>query len=266
MARHLLCAGKISDVSIAPVETSPALPSAAHGPTNAVTLSVVVPAHNEVGNLTRLVAEIHAALDGGPLAWECIIVDDGSTDGTAGVLDRVAAIDIHVRAIHLSERCGQTRALQAGFARARGVLIATLDADLQCSPRDLPMLIAALDKADMACGIRASRHDPRSRRLASALSNFLRRLLLAPQLEDLASPLRVFRADALARVTQRAPLFAGAHRWLPALFTLANCRVVQRRVAHQPRIAGASKYTTRGRVLPIARELVHVLTLKATRR
>ena len=230
-----------------------------------VDLSIVVPAYDEAANLERLVAEVHAALDPLALAWELIIVDDGSTDGTGPLLDRLADQDPRVRAVHQPERRGQTAALQAGFAHVTAPLIATLDADLQCAPSDLPRLLAALGDADMACGIRSSRHDPFSRRLASALSNFARRLFLARQIRDLAGPLRVFRTAALARVTARAPLFDGAHRWLPALFTLAGCRVIQRPVAHRPRLAGTSKYTTRGRLLPIVREMFRVLDLKATR-
>src|SRR5205085_11656936 len=109
--------------------------------------------------------------------------------------------------------------------------------------------------ADLACGIRAARHDPPSRRLASACSNAIRRALVAPRVRDLACPLRVFRRDALAQVEAMTPLFSGAHRWLPALFVVAGLRVVQRPVPHHPRVAGVSKYTTRGRLVPVVREL-----------
>src|SRR5207248_9092425 len=102
-------------------------------------------------------------------------------------------------------------------------------------------------------------------RLASALANLGRRLLFAPRVRDLACPARVFRAEALGRVEEETPLFDGAHRWLPALFTLAGLRVVQRPVTHHPRTAGESKYTTRGRIVPIASELLLVLALAARR-
>src|SRR5207253_906211 len=89
----------------------------------------------------------------------------------------------------------------------------------------------ALDGAALACGVRAARRDPPTRRLASALANAARRLFLAPRLRAMACPLRVFRAYALRRVGARGPLFEGAHRWLPALFHLAGARVVQRPVS-----------------------------------
>jgi 4-amino-4-deoxy-L-arabinose transferase-like glycosyltransferase len=226
-----------------------------------VTISVVVPAHDEAPNLERLLREVHAALDPGGLAWELIVVDDGSTDETGAVLGRLAVADPRLRVLRLPRRCGQTAALRAGFGAASGAVIATLDADLQCPPAELPALLAALDGADLACGVRAGRRDPLTRRIASGLSNLARRCFLAPRLRDLACPLRAFRADALARLEAEMPLFDGAHRWLPALFTLAGLRVVQRPVVHQERAAGVSKYSTAGRAGPIARELVHVLGL-----
>ncbi len=232
---------------------------------DAIHLSIVVPAYDEEPNLVRLVAEVRAALDPVGIAWELIVVDDGSDDGTPALLARLAAAEPRLHAVRLARRSGQTAALATGFRAARGRLIATLDADLQCSPDELPGLVAALDGADLACGIRARRNDPPSRRLASALANLARRLLLAPRVRDLACPLRVFRAETLARVEEATPLFDGAHRWLPALFTLAGLRVVQRPVAHHPRTAGESKYTTRGRLAPIARELLRVLALAAGR-
>jgi 4-amino-4-deoxy-L-arabinose transferase-like glycosyltransferase len=225
-------------------------------------LSLVVPAHDEAENLERLLIEVRAALDPSGIDWELIVVDDGSVDDTPTILAALAAVDRRLRPLRLPERRGQTSALVAGFRAARGSLIATLDADLQCGPAEIPALIAALDGADLACGIRARRHDPPSRRMASALSNLGRRAVVAPGVRDLACPLRVFRADALARVTALTPLFDGAHRWLPALFVLAGLRVVQQPVTHQARRAGVSKYTTRSRLRPVTVELARVLMLR----
>ena len=227
--------------------------------TAGVTLSVVVPAHDEAASLARLLDEVRAALEPSGLGWELIVVDDGSTDESPALLARLAADEPRLRPLRLARRSGQTAALRAGFEAARGTLVATLDADLQCAPADLPVLLGALDGAGLACGVRAARCDPTTRKLASALANAARRLLLAPRLRDLACPLRVFRAEALRRVVARGLVFEGAHRWFPALFHLAGERVVQRPVSHRPRTAGVSKYTTRGRLVPIARELTQVL-------
>src|SRR5581483_8385062 len=234
-------------------------------PASSPALSVVVPAYDEAPNLERLLAEVRAALDPTGLSWELIVVDDGSGDDTPAVLARLAAAEPRLRPLRQPARSGQTAALVAGFRAARGALVATLDADLQCPPAELPALLAALGTADLACGIRAHRHDPVARRLASALSNLARRAIVAPRVRDLACPLRLFRAEALRRVEEMTPLFDGAHRWLPALFVLAGLRVVQRPVAHQPRRAGVSKYTTAGRAGPVARELLRVLALAIPR-
>jgi dolichol-phosphate mannosyltransferase len=234
-------------------------------PASSPTLSVVVPAYDEAPNLERLLTEVRTALDPTGLSWELIVVDDGSDDDTPAILARLAATEPRLRPLRQPARSGQTAALVAGFRAARGGLVATLDADLQCPPAELPALLAALGEADLACGIRAHRHDPVARRLASALSNLARRALVAPGVRDLACPLRVFRAEALRRVEAMTPLFDGAHRWLPALFVLAGLRVVQRLVPHHPRRAGVSKYTTAGRAGPVARELLRVLGLAIPR-
>ncbi|HYR95483.1 MAG TPA: glycosyltransferase, partial [Candidatus Binatus sp.] len=228
-------------------------------------LSVVVPAHDEAENLPRLLSEVAAALDPTGIAWELIVVDDGSADETPAVLARLATGEPRLRPLRLERRSGQTAALAAGFRIARGDRIATLDADLQCSPAELPALLGSLGDADLACGIRARRSDPLSRRVASKLSNLARRLILAPGVRDLACPLRVFPASALAEVEALTPLFDGAHRWLPALFAIAGLRIVQRPVGHRARTAGVSKYDTRGRVVPVLNELGRVLVLAARR-
>jgi hypothetical protein len=236
---------------------------------DAVTLSVVVPALDEGPNIDRLVREVAAALDPCGLAWELVVVDDGSVDDTAARLAAVSSRDPRVRAISLGTSHGQTTALLVGLRAARGEYLATLDGDLQCSPAEIPALLDALldplRAADVACGVRMRRHDPPARRFASALANLARRAVLAPAVRDLACPVRVFRRSAFEDVAGTTPLFDGAHRWLPALFELAGQRVVQRPVAHYERTAGTSKYTNRGRVRPIAREARMVARLALAR-
>jgi 4-amino-4-deoxy-L-arabinose transferase-like glycosyltransferase len=236
------------------------------GTPDCIAVSVVVPAHDEAPNLERLAHDVRAALDPCGVVWELIVVDDGSIDETPSLLARLAAVDPRIHRLRLPTRSGQTAALVTGFHAARGRLVATLDADLQCPARDLPALLTALGAADLACGIRTARRDPLRRRIVSALTNLVRRCVLAPRLRDLACPLRVFRREALAQLETRIPLFDGAHRWLPALFILAGLHVVQRPVTHEPRRAGVSKYTATGRAWPIAREAGRVLEIALHRK
>ena len=121
-----------------------ALPSsgACPDPTPPV-LSVVVPALDEAANLPRLVAEVRAALDAVGLTWELLVVDDGSADETPAVLAALAAAEPRVRPLRHAERLGQTAALATGFRAARGVYVATLDADLQCAPASISRATSA---------------------------------------------------------------------------------------------------------------------------
>ncbi len=228
-----------------------------------IDLSVVVPAHNEAPNLDRMLSELRMVLDEEGLAWELIVVDDGGTDNGAAILEALAAAEPRLRWLRLPERRGQTAAIVAGFRLATAPIIATLDADLQCPPHDLPALVRLLDEtgADLACGIRRTRRDPWQRRVVSAFSNGVRRCVVAPRLRDLACPLRVFRSAGLRQVETITSLFDGSHRWLPALFELADLRVVQRPVTHQPRLAGVSKYSATGRTVPVIRESARVLRI-----
>jgi len=159
-------------------------------------LSVVVPAYDEAPNLERLVSEVRDALDAAGIAWELIVVDDGSGDETPAVLSALAATEPRLRPLRHATRRGQTAAIATGFGAARGELIATLDADLQCRPEELPRLLAALGDADAVCGVRIGRQDPGSRRVASMLANGARRMLLAPGLRDLACPARLMSTVA----------------------------------------------------------------------
>ena len=200
-------------------------------------LSLVVPAYDEEESLNALYARTEKAL-GNTLLWELIIIDDGSHDGTARVIQEIAKHDARVRGASLACNSGQTAATQVGIGMARGELIATLDADLQNDPADIPSMLAALGDADAIVGYRVVRHDSRLRRVSSWVGNSVRNLLSGDHIRDTGCALKVFRATAIRSV----PLFEGMHRFLPTLLRFHGYSVIEFPVSHHPRVAGRSKY------------------------
>lgn len=201
-------------------------------------LSVVIAFRNEAPSLAELHAELARVLDAFPFASEMIFVDDESSDDGRVVVGLLAAEDPRIRLLALTPHSGQSAALEAGFRAARGELVATLDADLQNDPADLPILVAALAEADCVCGVRVERHDRLSARIASRLANGIRRRVLGDGIRDIGCSLRVVRRSFLERIK----LFRGAHRFLPVLLALEGARIVERPVHHRPRRHGRSSY------------------------
>lgn len=198
----------------------------------------MIPAYNEETNVEPCFAELAEVLEPLGYAFEAIFVDDGSTDGTFGVLAKLAEKDRRVRVIRFRRNAGQTAALDAGFRAVRGDVVVTMDADLQNDPRDIPALLAALGTCDAVCGWRMHRRDPWTKRIASRVANAVRQRLTADGVHDTGCMLKAFRRDAIERLR----LYRGMHRFLPALLRLEGCRVTEVAVGHRPRRAGRSKY------------------------
>lgn len=221
-------------------------------------LSVVIPFRNEVDSLPVLCSELSAVLDGLEFSSEMIFVDDASEDDGAAILLALAGSDSRVRVVSISPHSGQSAALEAGFRIARGELIATLDADLQNDPADLPKLLAEIDHADCVNGVRVHRQDRLAKRLASRIANSFRRWALGDSVKDIGCSLRVIRAESLARIT----LFRGAHRFLPVLLAHDGARLAEVSVEHRPRRHGTSKYAIGDRFLVGWLDLFGVLWMK----
>ena len=201
-------------------------------------LSLVIPVRDEAESLEALHRELDAAVGGWPGGLEILFVDDGSRDASRARLQGIAEKDPRVRVLALDAPHGQSAALDAGFRAARGELIATLDADLQNDPADLPRLLAALEQADVICGVRVARRDGLLRQLSSRIANAFRNALTSESVRDVGCSLRVIRRSHLARVK----LHRGMHRFLPTLLALEGARVIELPVAHRPRRHGRSKY------------------------
>lgn len=203
-------------------------------------LSIVIPIKDERDNLTRLHEKVTEALADRGLAWEVILVDDGSSDGSLAVLETLARRDGRVKVLCLKRNFGQSAALQAGLDCASGDVIATMDGDLQNDPADLPMLLDKLAQGyDGVFGIRVKRQDSILRKIPSRLANWLIRKVTGSAMRDLGCTLRVMRRDLAKSLT----LYGEMHRFIPVLAEQTGAKLIQVPVRHHPRSAGKTKYT-----------------------
>ncbi len=203
-------------------------------------LSIVVPALNEVDNVGPLAEQVAAAM--GDVPFELIVIDDGSIDGTTDRLTDLAATRPWLRVLRRAKPQGQSAAMAAGIAAARGTFIATLDADLQNDPADLPQMLALLKDrgVDFVQGDRSkNRQDTFFRRRASWVGRTARRLVIGDSVRDTGCSARVMRSD----LAKRLPLqYKGMHRFFPAYSRLLGAEIAEYDVRHHPRQAGQTKY------------------------
>ena len=219
-------------------------------------VSFVAPAFNEADNLPRLVEEVAAAAAVIGQPWEFVIANDSSTDGSDDVLRGLMAQTPQLRVIEVHPRSGQSAALEAGLAAAHGRFIATMDADLQNDPAEIPRLLAMLvaDECDMVNGWRKDRRDPLLRRITTKGGNFARNFLTRESIRDSGCGLKVYRRE----VARKWKLFNGMHRYLPTLAKMNGFRVLEVPVHHRPRTAGKAKYGFWNRFFKVLRDAVAV--------
>jgi glycosyltransferase involved in cell wall biosynthesis len=203
-------------------------------------LSVVVPVYNEVENIESLCGQLHDAC--APLggAYEILLVDDGSTDGTWEKLSALSKRIPCLKGIRFRRNFGQTAAMSAGFHYAQGEVIITMDADLQNDPADIPKLLKLMTpEVDVVSGWRKHRKDPfLNRRLPSILANGLISRITGVALHDYGCTLKAYRREVIKNVK----LYGEMHRFIPALASWVGSRLVEVEVNHRPRRFGKSKY------------------------
>jgi glycosyltransferase involved in cell wall biosynthesis len=206
----------------------------------AVEISIVVPVYNEAESLEVLHDEIASVMQRLGRSWELICVDDGSTDASFCVLERLADRDPRVVAVQLRRNFGQTAAIAAGLEHARGQIIVPMDADLQNDPADIPQLLAKIDEGyDVASGWRRNRADPFwSRRLPSVLANYTISAVLGVKLHDYGCTLKAYRREVLEHVH----LYGEMHRLIPAYAASIGARITEVPIHHRARRFGRSKY------------------------
>jgi glycosyltransferase involved in cell wall biosynthesis len=225
-------------------------------------LSVVVPLYNEEESVRPLVEAVRSALANQP-AWELVLVDDGSRDGTAAAAERCSASDHRVRLVQLARNYGQTLAMQAGFDAAAGSVVVSMDGDLQNDPLDIPALVAKLNEGfDLVAGYRLRRQDRLfTRKLPSWVANRLIRAVTGVPIRDNGCSLKAYRREVLDRMH----LYADMHRFLPAVAAAtAGARITEVPVRHHPRRFGHSKYGL-SRILKILADLLTITMIAGFR-
>jgi len=224
-----------------------------------MTLSVVIPLYNEEENIQLLYERLKKSLDLMGQEYEILFVDDGSTDQTLSLLEKIQAVDERVIVLSLRRNFGQTAAFAAGFDFARGDVVVTMDGDLQNDPSDIPKLVGMMKDNDLVSGWRKKRKDPLfTRRLPSMAANWLISKVTGVKLHDYGCSLKAYRRE----VIKNLKLYGEMHRFIPAVASWYGVRVAEVETVHHPRLHGKSKYGI-SRTVKVVLDLVTVKFLQS---
>ncbi len=203
-------------------------------------LSVVVPVFDERESLGELASEITDALTAANLTFEVLFVDDGSNDGSWQAIEELSEKDPRFIGLRFRRNFGKSAALSVGFEHARGVYIATLDADLQDDPAELPGMVATLQSGyDLVSGWKKRRRDPLSKKIPSRFFNFVTRRISGIPLHDFNCGLKAYRAE----VAKSVRVYGELHRYIPLLASWEGyTQIAEQEVRHRERKYGATKF------------------------
>ncbi|MCB5278904.1 MAG: glycosyltransferase family 2 protein [Candidatus Cloacimonetes bacterium] len=200
-------------------------------------ISFVIPVLNEEDSLSQLYTEILANIHDHD--YEIILIDDGSTDGSFGIMSQLATNDKNVRVIKFRRNFGKAAALQQGFELAIGDVVFTIDADLQDNPVEIPAFLQKIDEGyDMVSGWKKKRQDPLHKRIPSKLFNSVTARTFKLKLKDYNCGFKAYRNE----VVKELNLYGEMHRYIPALVDSLGFRVTEIAVQHRARKYGHSKY------------------------
>lgn len=216
--------------------------------------SIVIPIYNEEDNIKLLAEGIVNAMDSISESYEVILVDDGSDDRSNELLKELCAANRKFTTIVFQQNCGQTAAFDAGFKKARGKIVITLDADLQYDPMDISLLLPKLGEYDVVCGYRKKRADSWVKRISSKIANFARNRLSGENVRDTGCSLKAFKKECL----QNLKLYEGMHRFFPTLLKMEGYKITEVPVSHFPRKYGVSKYNIHNRLFKSFKDLIAV--------
>ena len=222
-------------------------------------LSIVLPIYNEAENIPRLYPELVSVLEATRRSFEIIAVDDGSHDDSFPQLEALCANDERLRVVRFRRNFGQTAAFAAGFDRAQGDVVITMDADLQNDPADITQLLAKIDEGyDVVSGWRQERWKEGvlaffTRRIPSATANWLISRVTGVYLHDYGCALKAYRRDVIREIR----LYGDLHRFIPAIASYFGVRIAEVPVSYRPRQFGQSKYGI-GRTVRVLLDLLTV--------
>lgn len=221
-------------------------------------LSVIAPLYNEDASLERLYDAIVNSVDLLDISYEILFVDDGSSDNTIPVAQKLCDKDKRLRLIKFRRNYGQTPAMAAGIDHARGRVLVTMDGDLQNDPDDIGRLLEKLDEGyDIVVGWRHNRQDKLiTRKIPSRIANWLIGRITGVPIKDNGCSLKAYRADVIKNI----PLYSEMHRFIPAMTSLAGTRIAEIKVKHHARQFGASKYGL-SRIYKVLLDLLVIKTI-----
>jgi glycosyltransferase involved in cell wall biosynthesis len=205
-------------------------------------ISIVVPVFDEEGSLRELHRRLSEVLGALGRSYEIVYVDDGSRDGSPGILKAIFDEDRRVKVVSFRRRYGKSAALAVGFEEAAGEVIITMDADLQDDPAEIPNLLRKMDEGyDLVSGWKKHRHDPIGKTIPSKIFNSVTAWVTGLKLHDINCGLKAYRRA----VTDDLKVYGELHRFLPVFAHKESFRVGEIPVAHHPRRHGKTKYGLR---------------------
>lgn len=204
-------------------------------------LSIILPLYNEEESLPEMISWIDRTLASESLDYEIIMIDDGSTDGSWAIVNKLKSEYSRIKAIRFGRNCGKSAALHIGFSKAQGKVVVTMDSDLQDSPEEIPGLMKMIneDGYHLVSGWKKKRHDPITKTIPTKLYNWATRTLSGIHLNDMNCGLKAYRKDVIKSVE----VYGEMHRYIPVLAKAQGfSKIGEKVIIHQARKYGQSKF------------------------
>lgn len=208
-------------------------------------LTILVPVYNEEDCIEPLFFAMNMFLDKAEIRTRVLFINDGSTDDSAELIEKVCRNDKRYSFISLEKNAGLSTALKAGIDHCQTPFIGYIDADLQTVPSDFSLLIEHMFQYDLVTGYRQKRKDTIVKKMSSLIANSFRQWLLHDDIIDTGCPLKIMRTD----IAKQMPFFKGMHRFIPDMVLLLDGKVKQVPIHHFPRYAGTAKYNFLNRMI-----------------